>query len=590
MKLSDYKQAFYFYLSQIKKYKYSLLVVIILILIAEGLATGMRYLFKLFIDAGQEYIDGSLLAEGLYDKIFFFSTLAVIGIIIYYLTYWFRFHFGNKVLTSSSKEAKLNILAHLFTLDYKFFSDTKSGSLITKFNRIERSMQSITESFFLSITPAIVQLIISITALFVLHYSYAILVILALIISACYNIWLQKRQLFAQEKVNEAEELETALIADTFSNVETVKLYAKEEYVQSRFYEKAENTRYRKLIWENYFRWFDSFNNSLPMVFLTMILILSGMLLVNNEVTLGDIFFVESTFITLVGFLRYVLWMFRSMYTSLVDLDSISRYLERKPEIKDKKSAKELRVKQGKVSFNNISFSYNKTSEAISNASITIPAKQSVAFVGKSGSGKSTLVKLLCRFYDVKSGNITIDDQDISQVTQKSLRESLAFVAQEGILFDDTIYNNILFPNPQASKKDVFAAIKAAQLDDVINKLPKKEHTLVGERGVKLSGGERQRVSVARAILANRPIVILDEATSALDSITEQKIQTALKQLLKNKTSIIIAHRLSTIMHVDNIVVCGNGKILEQGTHKELIKKKGEYYNLWKMQKDGFIE
>ncbi len=589
MKLSHYKDSFLFYFTQIRSYMFWIVLIVLIIILGEVISIGIRYLFKLFIDSAELFVTGSLTESAFRDRVWFYALIATIGVVIYYIFYWVKFHIGNRIITKSSKEAKLTVLKHLFMLDYKFFADTKSGSIITKFTRIERSMQQITESFFLSILPAIVQLLISLIALFTLHYSYALLVLVALIISAAYNIWLQKRQLKIQEEVNEAEESENSLVADSFMNVETIKLFAKEDDIHSRFTKKATVTQQKRLAWEDYFRWFDSFNSAFPLFIMMGLLLASAMLLINDSVTIGDIFFAESTFFALIGYMRYVLWMFRSMYTSLVDLDSISKYMKRKPRIADKKGAKALRAKAGEVTFTNVTFGYG-AENSIADVSFTAQAKQSVALVGASGSGKSTLVKLLCRFYDVKRGSIKIDGQDISLVTQKSLRESISFVAQEGILFDDTLYNNICFANPSATPAQIDEAITAAQLRDVVDKLPNKLQTLVGERGIKLSGGERQRVSIARAILANRPIVVLDEATSALDSATEQKIQIALAKLLHNKTAIIIAHRLSTIMHSDNIVVLDGGKVIEQGSHKDLLKQKGRYYTLWKLQKDGFIE
>ena len=216
-----------------------------------------------------------------------------------------------------------------------------------------------------------------------------------------------------------------------------------------------------------------------------------------------------------------------------------------------------------------------------------IPEDKKIALVGLSGSGKTTIVKLLYRFYDIDSGQILIDGKDIRDFKQESLRGEMSIVPQECILFDDTIYNNVAFSKPSASKEEVMSAIKFAQLDKVIEKLPEKEQTIVGERGIKLSGGEKQRVSIARALLADKEILILDEATSSLDSETEFETQKDLNKLMKGRTSIIIAHRLSTIMNADRIIVLRNGKIIQSGKHSELVKEKGEYQRLWNLQKEG---
>jgi len=234
-------------------------------------------------------------------------------------------------------------------------------------------------------------------------------------------------------------------------------------------------------------------------------------------------------------------------------------------------------------------FKYHKR-KIFNKFNLKIPANKKVAFVGHSGCGKTTLVKLLYRFYDIENGQILIDNKDIRDVKQESLREEMSMVPQEAVLFDDTIYNNVAFSNPKASKQEVLRAMRFAQLDKVVKDFPDKEKTIVGERGVKLSGGEKQRVSIARAILANKKILVLDEATSSLDSETEHEIQRDLEKLMQGRTSIIIAHRLSTIMHADMIIVLQKGKIVQTGTHRQLITKSGEYKKLWNLQKGGYIK
>ena len=256
--------------------------------------------------------------------------------------------------------------------------------------------------------------------------------------------------------------------------------------------------------------------------------------------------------------------------------------------IKDKLNAKDIEIKQGVIEFKNVSFKYHQN-ELFKNFNLKVDKNQKVALVGHSGSGKSTLVKILYRLYDLDNGTIKIDGVDIKDVKQESLRSELSIVPQECVLFDDTIYNNILFSNPKASRKEVLQAIKFAQLDKTIKEFPYREDTIVGERGVKLSGGEKQRVSIARAILANKKILVLDEATSSLDSKTEYEIQKDLQSLMQGRTSIIIAHRLSTIMGADLIVVLEKGNVVQQGTHRDLIKMPGVYQELWSLQKGGYL-
>jgi ATP-binding cassette subfamily B protein len=279
----------------------------------------------------------------------------------------------------------------------------------------------------------------------------------------------------------------------------------------------------------------------------------------------------------------------RGFYRSMADFQDLFEYGKIQNEIKDIPNAPELTIEKGTIEFKDIAFSYNKK-PIFKDFSLEIKPNEKVALVGHSGSGKSTLVKLLYRLYDLEKGRILIDGNDIKTVKQESLRSELAIVPQEAVLFDDTIYNNILFSNPQATRKEVFQAIKFAQLDTLIETFPLKENTVVGQRGVKLSGGEKQRVSIARALLANKRVLVLDEATSALDSQTEHDIQADLKKLLEGRTAIIIAHRLSTIMHADKIVVLDKGKIVQMGSHRQLITKPGRYRQLWNLQKGGYIK
>jgi len=257
--------------------------------------------------------------------------------------------------------------------------------------------------------------------------------------------------------------------------------------------------------------------------------------------------------------------------------------------VKDKKNAPILQIKDGTIEFEKITFKYGQR-KIFEDFTLKIPKNHKIALVGHSGSGKSTLVKLLYRLYDLDSGTIRVDGSDIRDVQQEPLRAEMSVVPQECVLFDDTIYNNIVFSKPDAIRDEVEKAIKFAQLDKIIQEFPKKEETIVGERGVKLSGGEKQRVSIARAILANKKILVLDEATSSLDSQTEYDIQVALEKLMKGRTTIIIAHRLSTIMKANKIIVLRKGKIVQSGTHKQLIGKSGEYRKLWNLQKGGYIK
>ncbi len=310
-----------------------------------------------------------------------------------------------------------------------------------------------------------------------------------------------------------------------------------------------------------------------------------------GRLSIGSIILIYAAIWKLIPQLSTLIHGYRDFVKNNVDVAALFAYFKEKSEVINLPEAQKLIVKEGEIDFKKVYFSYTQKADkkeryALNNFNLKIEKNTKVALVGPSGGGKSTVIKLLYRLFDLDKGIITIDNQDISKVTQESLRGSLSIVPQEPILFDNTLWFNISYANPSASKEEIWKAIKFARLDKLIDRLPHKEKTIVGERGIKLSGGEKQRVSIARAILANKKILILDEATSALDSETEKEIQGYLEDLMKNRTTIVIAHRLSTIMKADIIVVIKEGKIIEIGNHQELTNKNGGLYKrLWELQR-----
>ncbi|MBP9868985.1 ATP-binding cassette domain-containing protein [Patescibacteria group bacterium] len=310
-------------------------------------------------------------------------------------------------------------------------------------------------------------------------------------------------------------------------------------------------------------------------------------LLVAGDATVGDLVLVQSFLAIAFTKLEYIGRLLRRGSEAATQIAEALDVMDRVPEIQDVPNAKKLRVTKGEIVFSDASFGY--LDEAMIRAlNLTIASKERIGLVGPSGAGKSTLTKLLLRFYDVQSGEIRIDGQNISEVTQESLRKSIAYVSQEPVLFHRSLYENIAYGKPGASMKEVIAAAKKAHCHEFITALPEGYESTVGERGVKLSGGERQRVAIARAILKDAPILMLDEATSSLDSESEALIQDALSSLMRDKTVIVIAHRLSTIMQMDRIIVIEQGGITDTGTHNELLKKVGMYQKLWGIQAGSF--
>ncbi|HZA01368.1 MAG TPA: ATP-binding cassette domain-containing protein, partial [Hyphomicrobiaceae bacterium] len=283
--------------------------------------------------------------------------------------------------------------------------------------------------------------------------------------------------------------------------------------------------------------------------------------------------------------LNFMGMVYRDIKQGLVDLETMFALIAEPPEVKDRPGARPLVVTNGAIRFKNVSFWYDPDRVILKNVSFDVPAGKMIAIVGPSGAGKSTISRILFRFYDITEGRVTIDGQDIRDVTQKSLRAAIGVVPQDTVLFNDTIFYNIKYGRPDARDEEVYEAARLAQIDPIVRQLPQGYRTMVGERGLKLSGGEKQRVAIARAILKGPPILILDEATSALDSHTEKEIQDALDRVAKNRTTLVIAHRLSTIVHADNILVLEQGQLVEQGTHAELLAKDGLYASLWNRQR-----
>lgn len=378
-------------------------------------------------------------------------------------------------------------------------------------------------------------------------------------------------------------------IADTLSNIMNMRLFARKQYEVSQIREKVHftNKKHQKMGWD-ILKLHSIWDIS---VFLpnSIILFLLIRLYIQDKVTIGDF-----SFVMLLSFdIFQIVWWFFSQFLSVFEQIGRSKQaltiLQQVHDLQDKPHAHTLQVTRGEIMVDDITFRYKKDQNIFEGKSLLIAPAEKVALVGFSGGGKTTFVNLILRLFDVQKGKITIDGQDISEVTQKSLHENISMIPQNTTLFHRSLMENIRYGKIEASDEEVIEASKKAFCHEFIEGLPKKYDTMVGERGIKLSGGQRQRIAVARAILKDAPILILDEATSALDSVTEHALQKSLTPLMKGKTSIVIAHRLSTLAAVDRILVLEKGEVIEEGTHAQLLEKKGRYAQMWKMQAGGFI-
>lgn len=498
---------------------------------------------------------------------------------------WSVMYFETHIMRDLSEAAFGYLLNH----SYNFFVSNFAGSLTHKVSKFSRSFERLADAVVLQFFPTFLFVLGAIIVMALRHPALGI----ALAVGAAGFIWFQIavarwRQPF-RIAASEADTKVTATLADAIGNQSTIMLFAREKFERGLFGDVINKWRatVAKLWIADGWIWSG--------IGLFMILIEAGLLLIavhywgQGLLTVGDFVLIQAYLLTTFDRLVAINRELRGFYSALADGGEMVAILQTPHGVKDKKGAKELRVKEGEVWFDDVSFHFHDSTPVLHELNLKIAGGEKVALVGPSGAGKSTVTKLLLRLYDVQSGEIKIDGQNIAKVTQDSLREQIAFVPQEPILFHRTLMENIRYGRRGATDAEVIEAAKKAHCHEFIEKLPAKYETFVGERGIKLSGGERQRVAIARAMLKNAPILVLDEATSSLDSESEALIQEALEMLMQGKTVVVIAHRLSTIMKMDRIVVMEAGRIASTGTHLELVNQPGLYQKLWNIQVGGFI-
>ncbi|RZD30734.1 MAG: hypothetical protein CXT77_03850 [uncultured DHVE6 group euryarchaeote] len=586
----QYSRNLKIYWNFVKKYKFLLVMILLVLIVMQSLSLVIPYLLKLLIDNGELFLNGKI-TQIVFSKILLTLLAVYVGSeIIRSASEWFRHAILIKLDSRIIKDLKIKYFNHLIDLSHGFHSSNKTGTLISRIIRGGSSIESLNDSFAFNFIPLLIRFIVIGTALYFVDWKLPIIMTLFILLFISINYFLLKAEANSRMRSNKAEDKERANIADTFTNIDSIKYFGKEQKIKSVFSKLVERTRKELVKTWSFYKIRSTINIFITGLSALIILSIPIFGLLNKTTSIGTLVFVWGAYGKILNPLHGFIFGMRRVYRSMTDLEKLFNYSDIKNEIKDAPNAKRLEIKQGKVEFKNINFGYRSETRIFENFNLKIGKNQKIALVGLSGAGKSTLIKLLYRFYDPDFGQVLIDGTDIKEFKQESVRSEMSIVPQEAILFDDTIYNNIAFSKTNASNKEVWKAIKFAQLEDFINGLPEKGNTIVGERGVKLSGGEKQRVSIARAILANKKILVLDEATSAMDSETEFFIQSALKKLMKNRTTIIIAHRLSTIMFADKIVVIDKGKIKETGTHEELIKSSKIYKKLWTIQKGGYIK
>jgi ATP-binding cassette subfamily B protein len=486
------------------------------------------------------------------------------------------------------RQLNYRTFTHLHRLSLRFHLERRTGGLSRIIERATRGVELIIRMGILNVVPTALELLLVSAMLFYyFDWRYVLIVLVTIVAYLWFTFSASERRIAIRREMNESDTDANTKAIDSLLNFETVKYFGNEALEARRFdlsmarYEKAAIKTFHSL---------GVLNSGQALIFtigMTACMLLAARGVLNGSNSVGEFVMVNVLMIQLYMPLNFMGMVYREIKQGLVDLEAMFALLGEKAEVVDKPGAKPLTVKKGEIRFDHVGFAYEGDRRIIKDLSFTVPAGKMVAIVGPSGAGKSTLSRILFRFYDIDTGSVTIDGQDIRAVTQDSLRASIGVVPQDTVLFNDTIFYNIKYGRFDASDEEVYAAAKLAQIDAFIRTLPQGYRTLVGERGLKLSGGEKQRVAIARTILKGPPILILDEATSALDSHTEKEIQDALDRVAKSRTTLVIAHRLSTIVHADNILVLDKGRLVEQGTHAELIAEGGLYASLWARQRQA---
>ncbi|AHB49198.1 metal ABC transporter permease [Hyphomicrobium nitrativorans NL23] len=486
------------------------------------------------------------------------------------------------------RELNNRTFRHLHKLSLRFHLERRTGGLSRVIERGTRGIDLIVRMGVMQLAPTVIELVlVSALLVFYFDWSYVLILLATVAVYMWYTFVASERRIAIRREMNESDTEANTKAIDSLLNFETVKYFGNED-AEARRYD-ASMARYEKAAVKTYYSlgMLNAGQAAIYTVGMTLVMWLAATGVMAGTHTVGDFVLINALMIQLSMPLNFLGMVYREIKQGLVDLETMFALLAEKPEVEDRPGAKPLVVREGTVRFDNVSFSYDGDRQILHDISFEVPAGKMVAIVGPSGAGKSTISRILFRFYDIDRGAVTIDGQDIRDVTQTSLRAAIGVVPQDTVLFNDTILYNIRYGRPDASDEDVHAAARLAQIDKFIATLPQGYATMVGERGLKLSGGEKQRVAIARTILKGPPILMLDEATSALDSHTEKEIQDALDRVAADRTTLVIAHRLSTIVHADAILVLDKGRLVEQGTHAELIAKEGLYASLWSRQRQA---
>jgi ATP-binding cassette subfamily B protein len=490
-----------------------------------------------------------------------------------------------RVRYRAMRRLTVRTLAHLHDLSLRFHLERKTGAISRDLERGARSLSTLLNYLAFSILPVVIEFLLAAVLLLGRYPPVFTLIVFGSVVAyVAFTLAITNWRMEHRHLMNRLESQANNEAIDSLINYETVKYFGNEDWELRRCDATLAGWENSAVLSQTSMSALNFGQGAIIAVGVTLILFAAAGQVAAGQLTLGDLVLVNALLLQLFIPLNFLGIVYRQIKYALADMDDLIRLFERTPEIRDAPDAAPLKVTQGELCFENVDFGYQPDRQILFEVSFTVPPGRKLAVVGASGAGKSTLARLLFRFYEVNGGRVLIDGQDLRNVTQQSLRAAIGIVPQDTVLFNDTLYYNLAYARPEASREEIAAAARMAQLHDFIAALPAGYDTVVGERGLKLSGGEKQRVAIARAILKRPRILIFDEATSALDSQSEQAILQALRAVATDHTTLVIAHRLSTIVDADQILVLDHGRVREQGNHRELLQQEGMYAQMWALQ------